>query len=362
MLSSGINFMNTNVVLRDNKIISTKTFEDSISSFRCNSGIYCYGIVKKLLLKPEYYNKPTIVSGKNFYHHYCFKPEVPVSINEFGQDMFSIDYKSRNTLIRNCYYNSQAHFIVDILPKIHDNIRNSDSSTNTNSHLDLIDQTCIFNLYCQHVLTTIIENTYLDSFIDKQIYNNLFEQCYDKIKSLDLEVGVERRLFRFELSNEHYMEVSIIPTVLKDYYDDLVWNRNEKNNNNEPELIRKKIEKLINYNYNIEIIDNEIKDVRLKFRTIDANKIYIGGSVFENLHRSITILEPVYNKRGEFLGAFEREIYYCPNLFESVNNFVNSFEEKDFYESNKRNLRPNYISKESFYTFFKPNKLIDELF
>lgn len=347
MLHSGINFLTSNVQFKSGEITNLKRNENIASSFRILDEYYCYRIIEKMMIKKECLDKQKIIRGESFYPRESFKNYESINRESFGNGYFEVSSKSTNTTIRVCYNQSQNHHFKDVMAKIYDKIITTNKiNNNVNVHLDLIDQTCMFTKYCQSMLNTLIFDTALSYFIpdenQDEIYN-IFDLIHETIKNQKekLGEGINKRILHFDLALNNSLDVYHKRYIKEDYYDELVWNRNNESN----EATRYRISPLIGNNYTFVLRDEDDGDIRLSFSIVDGDKIFISGSIIETLNTPIKILEPIFEGRN-FVGAFVREIYYSRLIYESIEKFINEFDVSDFYDNNKRNLQPNYINKE----------------
>ena len=358
MLHSGINFLTSNVQFKNNEITNLKRKENVASSFRILDEYYCYRIIEKMMIKKECLDKHQIINGELFYPRESFKNYESIDKETFGHDYFEVSAKSTDTTIRVCYNQSQNHHFKDVLTKIHQKIMMADKdgraeSNDVNVHLDLIDQTCMFINYCQSLFNTLVFDTALKHFIPDELEDtiyNIFDLIHETITNQKekLDVGISKRILHFDLLSNNSLDVYHRRYIKEDYYDELVWNRN----NNSNTATRYRISPLIGNNYSFVLRDEDDGDIRLSFTVIDGDKVFISGSSIEDLNTPIRILEPIFDGRN-FVGAFVRDIYYSQLIYRSIDRFINEFDVSDFYDNTKRNLKPNYIKKELVEVMFE---------
>lgn len=354
MLHSGINFLTSNVQFKNGEITAVKRNENIASSFRILDEYYCYRIIEKMLINKENLDKHEHVHGQLFYPREAFKNYELIDKETFGHNYFEVSTKSTNTTVRVCYNETQNHHFKDVLTKIHEKIVKADKeNSNVNVHLDLIDQSCMFTKYCQTMFNTLIFDTALKYFIPiecQDTFYNIFDLVHETVKNQKekLEEGINRRILHFNLLSNNSLDVYHRRYIKEDYYDELVWDRNSDSDT----TTRYRISPLIGNNYNFVLRDEDNGDIRLSFTVVDGDKIFISGSLVETLNEPIKILEPIFEGR-KFVGAFVRDIYYSRLMYESIEKFINEFDVSDFYNNNKRNLKPNYIKKELVEVMFE---------
>lgn len=354
MLHSGINFLTSNVQFKNGEITTIKRTENIASSFRILDEYYCYRIIEKMLIEKECLGKHKHVQGQLFYPREAFKNYELIDKETFGHNYFEVSTKSTNTTVRVCYNETQNHHFKDVLSKIHEKIVKADKDcSNVNVHLDLIDQSCMFTKYCQAMFNTLIFDTALKYFIPiecQDTFYNIFVLVHETVKNQKekLDEGINRRILHFNLLSNNSLDVYHRRYIKEDYYDELVWDRN----NEAATTTRYRISPLIGNNYNFVLRDEDNGDIRLSFTVVDGDKIFISGSLVETLNEPIKIMEPIFEGR-KFVGAFVRDIYYSRLIHESIEKFINEFDVSDFYINNKRNLKPNYIKKELVEVMFE---------